>query len=222
MPPAADLPGAPESRVHPDEASAWPTRTPAPPWSCRVEAVVWTARADAAALRGLAPGLLPDRGRVRVVGAVVRYLDSPVGPYEEVLGAVRTGPLTVHLPFLAVDSAASVRGGREHWALPKAYAVFSRPGPHQVRAAGHGWVVEAGSRAYGPRLPLVGLVRGVQRDGDGRPVTSGSRLRGSGRLARVDVRVGSDLAGQPGTLAGWLRSGRFPGIVLRGSLRVGR
>lgn len=61
--------------------------------------------------------LLPGRGRPiwrpLVVGATVRCRRSPVGPYEELLGAVVAHPLGAHVPFLAVDSPVSAAGGRE-------------------------------------------------------------------------------------------------------------
>lgn len=114
------LPGAPESRLSAEVAACLPAVTPAPPWRARVEATLWWHPAGAEALAAL-PAVLRPR-RALVVGAVVRYLDSPVGPYAEVLGAVVPGLLRVHVPFLAVDGLAQVAGGRAHWALPQALA----------------------------------------------------------------------------------------------------
>ena len=67
------------------------------------------------------------------MGAFVHYLDTPVGPYAEVLASpavlLRGGLLAAaHIPFIAVDSEASVRGGRENWALPKTLARFAFAG----------------------------------------------------------------------------------------------
>ena len=217
-------PGAPESRLTAGAAAQLPGSTPPPPWSCRVEAVLWWQRATPAARSALGaalPDALADRPVLAVVGGVVRYLDSPVGPYEELVGGVLLRPLLLHVPFLAVDSAASAHGGRAHWALPKTLAELVRTGPHEVVATGDGWRVQVAATPVGPRLPVAGGLPGRQLDDDGRPVPFTAAARGSGRLARVLVRVGSDRAGEPGSLAGWLRSGRHPGAVVRLALRVG-
>jgi len=240
----ADLPGAPESRLGPDALGLLPDATAAPPWRCRVEAVLWWHRAGPAAVAALPP---PLRGRVRlplVVGAVVRYLDSPVGPYDEVLGAVLYRPLRAHVPFLAVDSPASVHGGRAHWALPKTLAAFERDtgaadgdaqdGSAQdvsaqdvgaahagVVAQGPGWRIAATARPRGPQLPALGLLT-LDQVVAGQLRSARVHARGRARVGRVVVQVGTDLAGRPGSIAGWLRSGRHPGVVLSGRLRVGR
>ena len=83
----------------------------------------------------------------------VEYLDTPVGPYHEVLAGnlLWTGRLSVsQVPFIAVDSLASVAGGRANWALPKTMADFEvdlasdavrerelalRPNPHESHGA---------------------------------------------------------------------------------------
>ena len=216
----ADLPGAPESRLPAGLRTPPPGGTPAPPWPTRVQAVVWCQRAGPAALATL-PAALRRRARLPlVVGAFVRYLDSPVGPYDEVIGAVLLRPLHAHVPFLAVDSLASLAGGREHWALPKTLARFER-GQDGTVARGDGWRIEAGAHPRGPRLPAAGLLRTTQVDAGGRERTARAALRGSARAAGVLVQVGTDLAGSPGSLAGWLRAGQHPGAVVHGSLRVG-
>jgi len=222
-PDLAALPGAPESRLSDAVRARLPAASPPPPWPCRVEAVVWWHRASPAALAVL-PAALTDRCRLpRVVGAFVRYLDSPVGPYEEVIGAVMDRPLHVHVPFLAVDSLASLHGGRTHWALPKALAAFTRPAGSrgEVVAEGDGWRVAARARPAGPRLPVVARLRGMQVRADGHPLSNTCTGYGRARFARVDVQAGTDLAGQPGSIAGWLRPGDHLGLVMSARLRVG-
>lgn len=219
-PDLAHLPGAPESRLAGEVLARLPASTPAPPWRTRVEAVFWWHRASPAALAVLPEPLRRTARLPLVVGAFVRYLDTPVGPYEEVIGAVAHCPLQVHVPFIAVDSVPSVHGGRAHWALPKALATFTRIGPG-VTAYGGGWRLSAEPVAGGPRLPVAGRLRDTQVDAGGALRTSASRAWGRARLARVLVTVGTDLAGEPGSIAGWLRSGRHPGAVLRARLVVG-
>lgn len=226
----ADLPGAPESRLAHAVRRRLPDTGPPPPWPCRVEAVLWWHRARPAARLVLPAALPAGAGPAYVVGAFVRYLDSPVGPYDEVIGAVLPGPRGLrrpglHIPFIAVDSLHSVQGGRARWALPKALASFSRTSPapgddEEVVADGDRWRVAARPRPVGPRLPVVGRLPGTQVDAEGRTVRSTTTGYGLARLARVAVQVGTDLAGEPGSIAGWLRSGRHHGLVLRARLWV--
>lgn len=210
----------PESVLSDDLAARLPTATPAPPWPCRVEAVVWWHRSTAAA-RAALPVSLRDRARLPVtVGAFLRYLDSPVGPYSEVLACplvLRGGMLRTSVAFIAVDSLASVAAGRQHWSLPKVLADFSgaagRSAPRS--AVGDGWVVTARPRPVGPAVPVAGRFSISQPADDGSPRTARSSLRGLARPALVQVEVESGLAADgPGTLAGWLRPGRHCGLVL--------
>lgn len=218
-------PSVPESALAADVVARLPEVAPPPPWACRVEAVVWWHRASAAALAAVPAAL----GRPRwglVVGAAVRYLASPVGPYDEVLAGVLGLPLRVHVPFIAVDDALSAAGGRAHWALPKVLARSSRTGsglgPLSAVMAGDGWRVRATAQPHGPRLPVAGLVRGRQVGADGRPVPLSALAAGRARIARVDVEVDSEQSDRPDSIARWLRPGPHPGAVLTARLRVGR
>ena len=61
------------------------------------------------------------------IGALIRYIDSPVGPYREIIAVpafVRRPFPQANVAFIAVDSEASVVGGRSNWALPKVLARF--------------------------------------------------------------------------------------------------
>ncbi len=78
------------------------TDVPPPPWTCRLRAVARVVRI------GSWVGAL----------AVVRYDDTPVGPYAEAFTA-RAGLVHATVPWMVVDSEASVVGGREYWGLPK-------------------------------------------------------------------------------------------------------
>lgn len=210
MPALSELPCLPESRLPVALLARLPASTPEPPWDCRVQAVVWVQRA---------PSPLPSdarfAGRVRAaaVGAVVDYLDSPVGPYREVfVGQLLRGTAlpVLHVPFIAVDSLASVHGGRAHWALPKTVADFSGDaGAGQAWAYGDGWSVGVQARPRGPRLPLRGPLSSQQ---DGRRALV--QLRGRARLAAVQVEAHGP------TLTGWLGTGTHAGVVAEGRMVV--
>lgn len=206
-----DLPCLPESRLPPELAAQLPPSTPAAPWSCRVRAVLWLQRASSPL-----PPSSPLAGRTRglALGGFVDYLESPVGPYREVLvGQLLTGSAlpVVHIPFIAVDSLPSVHGGRAHWRLPKAFAAFRGDiGTGAARADGDGWSVSVRAAPGGLRFPVVGPLRNDQGAG-----VATSSLRGTARLARVQV----DASGP--TLGSWLATGRHLGLVAEGRMVVG-
>lgn len=211
--PPGQLPSVPESVL--PTGLQLPACTPPPPWRCRVEAVVWWHRAALGAAALLPPGLRP--GPPLAVGALLRYLDSPVGTYDEVLGCPHLlHRVRLHVPFIAVDSLASLAGGRAHWSLPKTLAGFTRTGG-QVRAEGttaRDWSVAATPGAVGPWLPLVGAAVDTQVDADGQQSSSTTRAAVLGRFARVEVDSSAGLAP-------WLLPGRHRGVVLRGRVVVG-
>ncbi len=217
--PLTDLPGVPESAL--PDGLVLPSSTPAPPWRCRVEATVWLHRATPSA-RALLPAALPAGPALTVV-ALVRYLDSPVGAYDELLasprllaGSLRRGVLArVHVPFIAVDSVASVHGGRAHWALPKTLATFTRDGP-RTQVQGSGWEVDATAQARGPWLPSYARLGSTQQDGAGVTTSSVTSAWALVRPATVQVETRSE-----GDLAAWLLPGRHHGLRLRGRMTVG-
>lgn len=203
-------PHLPESRLTAEQSAQLPASTPPAPWACRVRAVLWVQRAPSPL-----PSSSPFAGRVRgaALGGFVDYLESPVGPYREVLvGQLLRGTAlpVVHVPFIAVDSLPSVHGGRAHWGLPKAVATFTGDVHDAVAATGDGWSVRAQPRAYGLRFPVVGPLGNDQ--GGGRATSS---LRGTARLARIDVQA------EGLTIGPWLGSGTRLGLVAEGRMVVG-
>jgi hypothetical protein len=151
----------------------------------------------------------------------VRYSETPVGPYGETFAAallLRGGRPIVHVPFMAVDSGASVVGGRVNWALPKTVGDFEGdPGADAAASArGQGWAIRAGARPLGPVLPFRARLSLAQEWPDGTVRLARGHLKGRARLAVVSVRA----SGGP-DLEGWLGSGRRPGVIVeraRGTL----
>ena len=200
-PSGLDVPGVPETVLPPGTLDRLPAGSAAPPARVPVRAVLWLGRGRPP----LPPGS-PYAGRTLpvTVGALVDYLDSPVGPYREVVGGVLLRGPGLHVPFIAVDSLPSLRAGREHWALPKTLAAFD-----DGTATGVGWSVATTTRGYGPRLP-VGAALFAHQDGRRALVT----VRGLGRAAVLTVAASGP------TLPGWLRAGRHPAVELRGSATI--
>ena len=187
-----------------------PDSAPLAPWTVSCQALVWYARAPRAHL----PAEANLGGRpLAVCGGFVQYSDTPVGPYGEVFGGVAQrlgGKPAVTIPFMAVDSPASVVGGRQNWALPKTLATFSgAPASGSVVAEGPGWTMRATARVVGPSLPVRTKGRVTQRWPDGVLRSTTMQARARLRPAIVTLEVRSD-----GPLATWLRAGRHFGAVV--------
>jgi len=185
---------------------------PAAPWTCTASAVVWLGRGGRAAVPALAPALRPGARPLAVVGGLVRYLDTPVGAYDEVLGTVAylRGPrprATVSL--MAVDLPESLVGGRGNWSMPKTLAAFDgAPTGGTMTATGPDWSVGATIRTFGPAIPVATVGSIEQEWPDGVVRTCRIRARGRLRPALVTTAVRSS-----GPLATWLRPGRHVGAV---------
>jgi hypothetical protein len=172
---------------------------------------VWSARPTAAARR--AAGV---DGRVAaVLGGLISYDDPPVGPYDEVVGIVGLlagRGVTATVPFIAVDSPASVVGGRVNWALPKTVARFTGDPATAMSATGDGWSVRAAVRTAGPSVPFRTRGAMAQPWPGGGVRRAGVRIAGRARPALVRVTVDAE----PG-LSGWLRGGWHLGVVIEGA-----
>lgn len=220
---ATDLPrpeltgvaGVPETALSEALLATLPPNETEAPWTVNCSAVLWTTRPTRAAAEALPPSLRGRRGVV-VIGGIVRYLETPVGPYDEVFGIVMSGygrQAVGTVTFMAVDSPESLVGGRTNWAMPKTLAAFdgSVGSGQTVVATGQdslGWRVSARPRVIGPRVPArSGAITRQEFPGG---ILGDSRLqaRGTARPALVDVEVESD-----GPLAGWLRRGKHLGAV---------
>jgi hypothetical protein len=209
VPSTADLatvPGLPESRLAATDLDRLPATSPSAPWTCRTRAILWIQTGR--------PPVHPWLGRATRLTAVafVHYLDSPVGEYHEILaGTVLRGvPPLVQVPFIAVDSLASVHGGRANWALPKTMARFDgdfAAGGAQVEAPG--WSARVEVVRSGPRLPLRLGLNSVGPLG-----RYHSTMRVTGRPSLLRTRI------EGPTIGAWLGSGRHLGLLLEGRMAI--
>lgn len=169
------------------------TAPPSPPWRTQATALLWPQRLG--------------------LGGLVAYRDGPVGPYAELFAArvrLHGGRPAGHVTFMAVDSEASVAGGRENWALPKELAAFAaEAGGLTVR--GDGWAVRLRATVRPRRLPALAAARCAQPWPDGRVRAFGVRFRGSARAAAVEVADSS---------VPWLPAGAHPAVALSGVIDV--
>lgn len=215
-------PGLPGSGLAAELVERLPASTPGPPWDARIDAVLWVHRRTGAATASLPPGIRA-RGLGPTIAGFVRYRDTPVGSYHEVLASptlVRGGFWRLHVPFIAVDSLPSLHAGRAHWALPKGLASFTgSPTPgSRMAAEGDGWTVRAAITAGRPALPAWLRISLVQRWPDGTVRSFPVTFRGRLRVGRVHVDVAEGAA-----VARWLRPGRHLAVCLsNASMRLSR
>jgi hypothetical protein len=214
-----EIEGVAESALADEDAARLPGASAPAPWATVLDAVLWFHRAAPGAGERL-PGVLRGRRSLPVtVGGLIRYRETPVGPYHEVLGSpsLLLGPRGPEacVSFIAVDSLASVHGGRENWALPKTLARFDWPeaprGGFELAAEGRGWSVHATVRPRARRFPVAASSRNRQATPAGGEITFDSRWRGRARLASVELETRGP------TLPGWLCSGHHPALVLEGT-----
>ncbi|WP_233531637.1 acetoacetate decarboxylase family protein [Antrihabitans sp. YC2-6] len=209
--------GVPETDLPADLVARLPENRSGAPWECRAQSLVWTGIGGRAARAALPEGIRAQVDPLAVVGGLVRYVDTPVGPYDEVLGivGVRDGAkVRGSVTFMAVDSEVSLVGGRTNWAMPKTLAEFSGDiGNGETMTAtstvGIPWRVSATPRIIAPPVPFVTKMKAVQQFADGRVGASVLGVRGKMRAALINVEVESD-----GPLPTWLRKGRHLGAVV--------
>ena len=212
------VPGVAETTLTPETRASLPADTPPAPWKAHASAICWWRRPDAAAIAALRAALPPPiiEGAMPLLtfGALLTYEATPVGPYNETLGLVvlrRGTRLFTHVPFIAVDSPASVVGGRVNWALPKTLATFGGlPANGAMSASGDDWTIRATARTLGPPIPWVLPALGVleQIRADGRVIAARPSGRGTARLARIEVEIPT-----APSLTDWFPVGSFIGVV---------
>jgi hypothetical protein len=216
----AQLPGVPETALSPRALETLPRTAQPAPWRVIARVLLWMGRPDEAA-RAAIEAAVPlevreDATPTSVIGGLIRYEATPVGGYREVVGIViyrRGRSIFGHVPFIAVDSPASVVGGRTNWALPKTLASFTG-GPADtatMAAVGADWRIEATARLGRPPLPVFApkLVPLVQLGPRGSIYAVRPGGYGLVRRARVEVHVDA----QP-TLRDWFPAGACSGMLL--------
>jgi hypothetical protein len=146
--------GIPESALSNAVAALLPAASARAPWKTVADAVFWVHRAAPGAERALAPEFQGRRTIPLTIGAFIRYAQTPVGSYGEILAApvlLAEAPLPPSsVPFIAVDSIPSIHGGRTEWALPKALARFTFAAG-SAEAIGDRWRVAARMTFGSPR-----------------------------------------------------------------------
>jgi hypothetical protein len=121
-----DAVGLPETRLPEELLARLPADVAAAPWHTRdCTVVTWLHPVPAEALEAFPEQIRPASVAL-VAWALVKYGDTPVGPYSEIAATLIPdgGDGYGHIPFIVVDSLASVVGGRANWLLPKALARF--------------------------------------------------------------------------------------------------
>jgi hypothetical protein len=121
--------GLPETELPDELIGRLPASAALAPWQTRCNVVSWLHEPDAAAIETFPPAIRPTSVAL-VAWALVRYEDTPVGPYSEIAATLipAGGDGYGHIPFIVVDSLPSIVGGRANWLLPKALAHFEWSG----------------------------------------------------------------------------------------------
>jgi hypothetical protein len=147
------------------------------------------------------------------LGAVVlgRYGPGSTLAYHELVvfsAVARAGALVgLDVAYIAVDSDASVAGGRQIWGLPKRVADFTWTAAAAVTVVENGVpVLRARVRRRGPRLPLPVLAPFFGRL-DGRRVHAVARGRLLAAPALIELEVPAD-----SPIAGLVAGGRRAGL----------
>jgi hypothetical protein len=211
------VPGVPETILSSELLAELPDRVAPAPWRARARGMFWWQRLRGPARDAAAGALPPALGDVTVraaAGALISYADTPVGPYHEIIGLIvarRGARLIVHVPFIAVDSRASIVGGRANWALPKTLVDFTGEPDSgtTMTASAARWRVAAAAHGRGIALPFAApaFASVVQLGPDGDLWTSFSSAHGRSRLARIDVSADGLSFGS------WFPTGSCPGAL---------
>ena len=221
------VPGVPETALGAEDAAVLAEAAPPAPWRLELGAVMWLSWPGRGAARHLSPALRAGARVLLAGGGLVRYADTPVGPYAEALAVtvvVRDGRVALHVPFMAVDSARSVVGGRRNWSLPKVLARFEGEPSAGTEMSAHGEAGRCGWRAPGrtadpvprARVPPPAVARRERSDGT-RPARGHCSPRADERRGARRTRAAA--LGRVGLAARGRRRGRarraHPGRVAR-------
>jgi hypothetical protein len=213
--PVSEAVGLPECDLPAALAARLPTAVATAPWEVTGSVVSWTHEVNDTVREAYPAAIRPDRVAL-AAWALVIYDDSPVGPYDEIaLTLIGDGDARGHIPFIAVDSPASIVGGRANWLLPKVLAAFEWApdgGGVMVRAEqpdAPGWAMSVSWQTVGEpaEVSLPNDLQQVSRTGDVGWFDGAI----TGEVAPAVVMVDGQA---DGPLAAVLRSGRFDGGVM--------
>jgi hypothetical protein len=208
--------GLPETQLPDSLLAQLPTVVAGAPWRTKCRVVTWLHPVDEAALTAL-PEPIRAAGISLVAWALVRYAETPVGPYDEIAATLLPGDGSHygHIPFIVVDSLPSIVGGRANWLLPKALAEFDwTDDGDAVTVSAHlpaspAWTIRVSIDASGDAVPLEipNHVQQVSTDGAVRQFDG--TMSGAMQPASVTVDGHAD-----GPLSALLVPGRYDGSVV--------
>jgi len=200
----------PESLIArlPEAASVAPA-----PWATKCQVVSWLHAIDSDAAAILPEPIRRD-GLSIVAWALVRYDETPVGPYNEIAATLLPDDGIGHIPFIVVDSLPSIVGGRANWLLPKALARFdwsddfASVAVSPLEPATPAWSVSLHIEASGQATPLTIPSNLQQVASDGHVGGCAGTMEGAMRSATVTVDGHAD-----GPLAALLKPGAYDGTI---------
>ncbi|MBT0567699.1 acetoacetate decarboxylase family protein [Williamsia sp. CHRR-6] len=207
----------PEAQLSPEMDAQLPATGSPAPWRLAGRGVHWAAKAHRSDRSLLPPSVRSGAIPLRRMGFAVRYSHTPVGTYNELGAAIvylRYGLVRVHIPFLPVDSAATTRGGRENWSLPKTLATFTGDPDAEstFTATGPDWSVSMTTgpasaarpiripavAGFGPVAALASALVGIEQvDGDGRRGLAAIERLPELKLSMAGARVTVETSGSP-------------------------
>jgi hypothetical protein len=212
----SDAVGLPECALPAELAARLPASVAPAPWDVAGSVVSWTQEVDESACALYPDAIRPDRVAL-AAWALVRYDDSPVGPYDEIaLTLIGDDGGRGHIPFIAVDSLTSIVGGRANWLLPKVLGAFEwAPDGSGVTVRGEQpdqpeWWLTLSWQATGEsaEVSLPNDLQQVSRTGDVAWFDGAI----AGEVSPAVVTVEAHATGPLGSVA---RSGQFDGGVMR-------
>ena len=207
----ARVAGTPQTALSAEQIAAFGEHIAPAPWVATGSALLWWQPPNRALVEVIDSRLGRIGPPLGVIGGLLRYADTPVGGYDEVLTSViyatRRGVRTT-TPFITVNSPATLVAGRTNWALPKVPGTFSGDLETGMTCSGDAWSLRIDASAADRGLPVRSGFWASQVWPDGLVRSSKLGMTARVRPAIARVKVDADP-----TLSGWFRSGRYPAIL---------
>ncbi|HEX3823614.1 MAG TPA: acetoacetate decarboxylase family protein [Mycobacteriales bacterium] len=210
--------GMPETELPDSLLEQLPATVAPAPWNTHCDVVSWLHPVGPEAVVAF-PAVIRPAAVALAAWALVRYRETPVGPYQEIAVTLFPdgGDGYGHIPFIAVDSLASIVGGRTNWLLPKALASFdwSEDG-RAVTIRGSApatpaWSISVRHAPADDPTPFAAPSLVEQVSTEGLVGRFEAELNGALTATTVEVDGHAD-----GPLAALLRPGRFDGSAMSG------